>query len=312
MRIDGNKSGGQELMNQANGVKGQQNEKQTKETVSIQASQLNLMQDGILERKKKAMADAMDIIGKQFSADARIDEDLAQRRERIADSKEKAATALKEKQALSEEQEKLREQYGVDLDSEEQSDLELRIKMREAMKPGSRVKLSDEEWERLQNMGPETEYQKEALQIEASKNIWKTEIEEAHKVIALETQVIRATKQELLKHHGMVDAVNVAEDSMEAASAEILGMLRQEGMEHIQEEIDEKVEEAQEKKEEKEEQEAVREEKKAQQEEMNQALKNLPDIQKVQSEVEQQIQEIRARQKLLEEDLKGIQVDSNV
>ncbi len=45
---------------------------------------------------------------------------------------------------------------------------------------------------------------------------------------------------------------------------------------------------------------------------MNQNLKNLPDIQRVQDEVDQQIQEIRMRQKLLEEDLKGIQVDSNI
>ncbi len=312
MRIDGNRPGSQELLSQAEAVKGQQKEKQTKEHVSIQASQLNLMQDGILERRKKAMADAMDIIGKQFGVDGKIDDDLNQRRERIAESKEKASTALKERQALSEEQEKLREQYGVDMDSEEQSDLELRIKMREAMKPGSRLELSEEEWERLQKMGPETEYQKAALEIEASKDVWNTEIKEAHKVIATETQVIRATKQELLKHHGMVDAARIAEDSLEAASNEILGMLRQEGMEHVQEEIDEKVEEAQEKKEEKEEQGAVREEKKAQQEEMNQNLKNLPDIQRVQDEVDQQIQEIRMRQKLLEEDLKGIQVDSNI
>ncbi len=312
MRIDGNRPGSQELISQAEAAKGQQKEKQTKERVSIQASQLNLMQDGILERRKKAMADAMDIIGKQFGVDGKIDADLDARRERIADSKQKASMALKEKQALSEEQEKLREQYGVDLDSEEQSDLELRIKMRESIKPGSRLELSKEEWERLQNMGPETEYQKAALAIESSKDVWNTEIKEAHKVIAQETQVIRATEQELLKHHGMVDAVNLAEDSLEAASDEILGMLRQEGMEHVQEEIDEKVEEAKEQKEEKEEQEAIREEKKAQQEEMNQNLKNMPDVQKAQSEVDQQLMEIRMRQKLLEEDLKGIQVDSNV
>ena len=270
------------------------------------------MQNGVLERKKKAMADAMDIIGKQFEVDGEIDQDFAKRRGRIADNKEKIAAALEEKQALGEEQEKLRESYGVAADSEEQADLALRMKMREAMKPDSNVTFSEEEMERIQNLGPMTEYQREALEIEASKAVWEEEIAEAQKEIALDTQVICATKQELLKYHGMDDAKRIADATLEAASDEIMGMLRQEGMDQIQEEIEETVEKAQEQKEKKEEQEALREEQKARQETKNQQKENLTDIQRTQNEIEQQLQEILERQKLLEEDLKGIQVDDIV
>ena len=216
---------------------------------------------------------------------------------------------MKEKQALDEEMEKLRESYGVEPDSEEQADLELQIKLRKSMKPGSKVELTEEEFQRLQESGPLTEYQKQALEIEASKGVWQEEIDEAHKQIAVDTQVIRATKLELLKHHGMTDAAKAAEATLQAASDEIVGMLLEEGKDHVEEELDEVVEKAKEEKEEKEEQEAIREKHKAEQEEQNQQLAELPDIQRTQTEVEQKIQEILEKQKLLEEDLKGIQVD---
>lgn len=311
MRIDGNRSDGQSQLLRAENAEKQQKENSEKERGSIKASDLNLMQDdGILGRKKKAMADAMDLIGKQFEADGKIDDDLAKRRERIGENKKKAEAALKEKQALDQEKEKLRESYGVEADSEEQADLELQIKFRKAMKPGSNVQLTEEEFKRLQESKPLTDYQKQALEIEASKGVWQEEIDEAHKQIAVDTQVIRATKQELLKYHGMTDAVKAAEATLEAASDEIKGMLIAEGMDHVKEEVDEAVEKAQEQKEEKEEQKALREEQKARQEEQNQQLQELPDVQRAQTEVEQKLQEILERQKLLEEDLKGIQVDN--
>ena len=161
-------------------------------------------------------------------------------------------------------------------------------------------------------MGPMTDYQREAMELEASKGVWEDEIEEAHKVISTETQVIRATEQEMLKHHGMVDAQRTAQASLQTASKEIIGMAIQESMDKIEEELDETVEKAEEQKEEREELEALRDEKKAEQEAQNEQLSKLPDMQKLQSEVDQQLQEILERQKLLEEDLKGIQVDQNI
>lgn len=313
MKIDGNRYENQGLARQAEETAKTARGNRNKSSATIHASDLNLIQDGgILERKKKAMADAMGIVGKQFAADGKIDADLAERRGRIADSKAKADAALKEKQALSEEQRKLQEAYGVEPDSEEQADLELRIKMKKALDPRNGVKLTKEDVERLQKMGPVTDYQREAMEIEDSKAIWEEEIEEAHKTISFETQVIRATEQEMLKVHGMVDAQKAAQASLDAASKEIIGMAIQEGMDKIEGDLEEAVEKAEEQKEEKEEQEALRGEKKTEQEAQNEQLQKLPDMQKMQNEVDQQLQEILERQKLLEEDLKGIQVDHNI
>lgn len=314
MRIDANIPENKNLLqctqeagkNEQTGVK--KNGKE--ESQSINASELNLMQDSILERKKKAMADAMDIVGKQFKADAKIDADLDERRIRIAENKEQANAALKEINSLSEEQEKLKETYGIADDSQEQQDLELRMKINEAMKPGSKVKLTKEDLERMQQLEPMTEYQQQAMDLENAKGVWKDEMKAAQKEISLQTQIIRSTKQELLKHHGMVDAQNAAEASLKAASDEIVGMLMQEGLDHIQEEVEDAVEKGEEQKEEKEEQEALRAEQKEEQTEQTTQQAQSDDIQNVQKEVGQQIQEILEKQKLLEEDLKGIQVDN--
>lgn len=284
------------------------------DTVSIKGSELNLAQDSILARRQKARRDAMDIINNQFKADSEIDDDLSKRRDRIAENKEKAAAALKEINSLSEEQAKLKEAYGIEDDSQEQKDLELRMKLSEAARPGSNVKFTEEEMDRISQLGPMTDYQQQVMGLESSKGVWREEIEEANKNIAVESQVIRATKQELLKYHGMDDAKRLAEESLAAASKEIMGMLTQEGMDKVKEDLEETVEKAEEQKEKQEELEALREEKKAQQEQNQSQLKDsgLDEIQKIQNEVDVQMEEIRQRQKLLEEDLKGIQVDSSI
>lgn len=314
MRIDANIQESRNLQQrtQEAGKEEQTGVKQNRkeESHSINASELNLMQDSILERKKKAMADAMDIISKQFKADAEIDADLDERRKRITENKERASAALKEINSLSEEQEKLKEAYGIADDSQEQQDLELRMKINKAMKPDSKVKLTKEDLERMQQLGPMTEYQQQVMSLEDAKGLWNEEITAAQKTITEETQIIRGTKLELLKHHGMADAQNAAEASLKAASDEIMGMLMQEGLDHIQEEVEDAVEKGEEQKEEKEEQEALRAEQKAEQTEQTKQQTESGDIQNVQKEVEQQIQEILEKQKLLEEDLKGIQVDN--
>lgn len=310
MRIDANMQENRNLVQRfMEAGKETTRENKKDENQSINASQLNLMQDSILERKKKAMGDAMAIVSKQFQADSQIDADLAERRSRIAENKEKAHAALEEVNALSEEQKKLQETWGIAEDSQEQKDLELRIKIKEALKLNAKVKLTKEDIERMQQLGPMTDYQKQAMALENAKGVWQKEIKAAHKVISTETQVIRGIKQELLKHHGMTDAMNAAEASLKASSDEIIGMLMQESMEHVQEEFEEMIEKAEAEKEKKEKQEVLLEEQKAERQETQQQLQETPEIVQVQQEVEQQIQEILEKQKLLEEDLKGIQID---
>lgn len=301
---------GGENTNQAKGA--DESGKNKGGTFSINASQLNLMQDPIQARREQAQKEAMDILRGQFEADGAIDTDLKERRGRIAQNKETAAAALKEINAISEEQEKLKEAYGIEADSQEQQDLELRMKFNKAMKPDSQEQLTEEEWERYQELGPMTEYQKAAMELEADKGKWRKEIDEAQKVITSETQVIRATQQEVVKHHGMDDAVAAKEEYLKAASKEIIGMLIEEGKDHIEEKVEEAVEKGEKLKEEKEELEELREERKAEREENTPQPEELLDIHKIQKDVEEQLNAILEEQKLLKEDLKGLKVNSAV
>lgn len=291
----------------------QQEKKESGEDLkSIDASGLNLGQDSLAQRKSQARREAMDIIKNQFKSDGKLDQSLAERRQKIAESKGDAEEALDHINEITKQQEQLKEDWGIEDDSEEQQNAELRIKVKDAMKPGSKVELTQEDWERYSQLGPMSEYEQAIMDWEAEKDNFRKDLDAANKDIAVQTSVIRETKQEMLKYHGMDDATALAEESMKAASKEIVGMAMQESMDEIQDQIDKAVEEGKEQKEQKEEEEALRQEKKADEMELRQELMDLPNVQQMQSEVEQRMQEILAKQKLLEEDLKGVQVDQNV
>lgn len=133
----------------------------------------------------------------------------------------------------------------------------------------------------------------------------------------------------------MIAAQKEAEAIMDAARDEIIGMIKDQGMDHIDEEMQEKVEQAQEEKEKKEEEEekleAIREDKAEIQEQVDAArerahenekraeelIEALPmdDLLKMDngtSDFQQELKDIMNRMKLMEEDLKGAAVDATL
>lgn len=101
-----------------NGADKEKQEKNQKK--SIDASGLNLCQDSIAEKKKKAMQDAMDFIKQQFESDSHVDEALEECRGQIEEGKEQALAASKELKSIQEQKEQLKEEYpdgGEDYDA---------------------------------------------------------------------------------------------------------------------------------------------------------------------------------------------------
>lgn len=272
-------------------------EKQEKtQKKSIDASGLNLCQDSIAEKKKKAMQDAMDFIKQQFESDSQVDEVMDECRGQIAEGKEQALAASKELKSIQEQKEQLKEEYpdgGEDYDA----------------------------------------YMKELNEMESH---WKKEMQKGQSMVADSTSAIKAMKQEALKHHGMTDAVKAAEETMEAASKEMIGMLMNEAKDTVDEELEETVEKAEEAKEEKTEQEEelkeaqIEQEKKAKEleeelEKRRRARENRPappsaeshaalmqDLQNRQKEIIDNTNQILEEQTLLPEEIKGIMVDLNI
>ena len=301
-------------------LEGQQSGKGKKKNVF--AGDLNGTQDNILMKKQQAQKQALKVVTDTWSGDKKIDDDIKERGERIRSLREEVGNAQKELNEIAEQQEVLRKRYGVDADSEEQKDLELLLKSREA-KRNPKVSLTKEEQERLAEIeGQErTEYQNRVLELDSFGDYHRDIISKAKQQIEIENNIIRETKLERLKKDPMLDAQKQADAIEEAADKEILGMLVDEGKEHIDKEQEEKKEQAAEAKEKKEEQEELlakrkdeRKEAEKRAEELAESLtvEQLLDLDKTQEELNREIQNIVDKMKLIEEDIKGAAVDTTL
>jgi hypothetical protein len=127
-------------------------------------------------------------------------------------------------------------------------------------------------------------------------------------------QTVSNTKINRLKSSPMLEADKEAEEIMDSASKEILGMLFDEGKDHIDEEQKKQEEQAEALKEKKEEQEELIEKRKEDREEAEELTEEIiqgtDDVSgKTLSEVQQELKEILDKMKLIDEDIKGAQVD---
>lgn len=313
---------------------------------SINMNELNGKLDSVLMRKQRAQKKAMKVVGDAWAADKKIDLNLEERRTRIQELKGNIDENMGLIDGCNAHKEELRETYEVSADSEEQKDLELLEKRIRSRSPKYNVSLTKEEEERLAEIDkkPLTEYQQRALRIDSDISRYDTEIDKAKDEIKAENNAIRAIKQERLKDHSMVDAQKEAEEIMKDAGKDIIGILAGEAQDHIDEKLEEKIEDAKEKAEEKEEQEEKLQEQRAEKEEQRVQLeikqeesRTAEEIKAEQrqnareqadlleaagddlvlpsanaSEAKAQIKAMLQRMKLLEEDLKGANIDKKV
>ena len=231
----------------------------------------------IAGRREEAMQKARKIIGDVFAAEKSIDDDLAERAGRIEESKQSIVEANKELKALREEQEKLKEQYGIIGEETEES-------------------IPDE-------------YKIQHAELERYGEPFRQTVTEAEKVIREETAIIQAVKLERLKSSPMVAASEEAEEIIETAEEEILTMLLDEG----KEKIEETTEECKEKQEQLEEKERLKEAKEKERKERTElpevSMKELLELENVKKEMKQEVDQMLTEMKLLAEDIKGSMVD---
>ncbi len=139
---------------------------------------------------------------------------------------------------------------------------------------------------------------------------YQKKIDASEEELKGEIASIRGTKIERLKSSPMLKAQGEADKILEAASDEITGMLWEEAKDHIEEEQKKKEEQAEKIAEKKEEEEARLEEAKEGREEQEAMIEV---ISKSGSEdVKKEIDELLEKLKLIEEDLKGAAVDTQL
>ena len=288
---------------------------------SIDGSALQAKLDPVAAKKEEAKKKAMKIVGDAFANERKMDDELGARRERIKALQEEKGYASGEIKRIEDKRVALRDDYAIEEDSQEEKDLKLLEKEVRSRFPGSGVQLSKDEMDAIQKIKKNglTEYQQRSLEMLSHEAPYVDKVYEADKEIKLENQIVRETKLERLKSHTMEDAQKQAEEVLEAASEEAIGMLVDEAKEHIDEEAEEREEKAEAEKEKQEEIEAridAAKEKKKENEELTEDI--LEKVQEVSigasdvSAAQQEIKDMMSKMKLIEEDIKGAAVDQNI
>jgi hypothetical protein len=317
-------------------------EKSSSGKSSIFAGGFGSGMDVIAQKKKEAQQKAWNVMQKAWDADRKIDQTIDDRRTHYEETAALKKEASDEIVSYREQESALMEEYGVSEDSDEQKDLELLKREQDISAGVTSDDLTKEERERLAQIHADglTEYQERALELNGYAGVRKLKIADYDTQMRNDTSTIESIQLERLKSHPIADAREEADGILEAASKEMIGM----GLQQMKDTVDEKAEEAAEKakevseeKEEKEERlEEIKEEraiKEAMIEGTREAAEearskqSADDIEPLDynemlsygqmngmasGELQQTLDEIKSTMKVLEADLKGIKVDSEV
>lgn len=296
-----------------------ENENQSKrKTIYAGATNIAQHQDDLADKQVKAQKKAMKLKLDQFSMDNKIDDTIDNFGKKQTEFTSEALLYQKEIDHTRELAKELKESYGIDDDSDEQKNLEL---LERSLDPNT--VLSNEEEKQLESMGPLTDYQKSALRLYATEQVWTGRYNEAKNNATSAGQTIDAIKLETLKSHPMTDAQKEAEKILESTSKELIGTLTQEAKNSMDKEMEDMKKDAEKKAEEKKEKEEQIEKQKENAEAANGDVQNdskvkndsTDQIQEAAKDADKIITDIKNfinKNNVLDEDAKGLLVDSQL
>ena len=242
-----------------------------------------------------------------------------------AQALEEARTYTDRANFLEKEKQNLMEEYGVDPNSKEQKDLELLEKYQNNISRAAQDSFSDEELNRLRELQNSsfTDYQKKALTLNSAKNNMLSEADRKKSEALLQKQNMTDAKIEQLKSQDMLKAQNAADELEGAAEADIFNMLVQDGKDTIDEKAEENKKKAEEAAEKKEEEQSVAEEN-TQKHTQADIIQGEIDTEMLKADTAAQskqvnnvenaqthINKLMKKNNLINEDLKGIEIDLN-
>ena len=271
----------------------------------------NDTQSQIEARRNNAKKQALKVVSDAWKSDNKSAGSIADM-EGLKQSKVSEMNEIRAKMKDIENTKKsLQEEYGVADGSQEQKDLELLEKYQNNMNGSSYDQFSDEELSRLKELqnAPLTEYQKKVLNLNSMKGQVSVEADRKQfEVNALTASISDATLEQL-KSRDMEKASDAADEIMDSANKEILGMLIEEGKNNADEKVEEEKEKAEEKEKRKNQEEIIEGQQNADQLEQDVSMQK-QNTSKM-DEAQKNIQKILKEKNLVNEDLKGIEIDLN-
>lgn len=283
-------------------------------------------QDQVSEEYALAQKKAIKKILDQFDEDSKIDQDMTDEATRIEQLQNNIYSYYDSIDGINQRRESIQNTYNVDPDSQEQKDLELlqKANKHEQNPWNEEYQLTEEEQDRIANIGDLTEYQQDMLLCDTEEQQYREKIEDARKEIEVGKATIYATQKALLKVHPMVDAMKEADVIMDAANKERIGSLYQEGVDQIDQENaetqTEMAENQQKALEEKIEREKLKAEEAKQEEAENEMTNSILSVtlqemtlgQQTNANLQANVKNLIQDQVLLDVDLKGLRVNKQV
>ena len=277
----------------------------------------------IVAKKQQRFKEAMHVVTSARNGEKKIDDSLDDIRGQIKQYQKDNDEANKFLTDINNQMSEVKDYYQVEDDSQEQTDLELLQKQYDMMKHGSMETLTEEEQERLDNMGELTEYQKRSMELYGQADYWKTQMQDNQDKISQSTGVIRNVRVERLKSQAMAEAQRAKEEIMDAASQEAIGMLVDDAKQQIDDKAEEVQEAAKERQEEQKEEEKRVEAAKENKSEVEAAVeknrekiadmtKQFTDSEDITRDMDSEIKKVLEEEKMLEEDLKGLTVNAKI
>lgn len=273
--------------------------KEKKNKNVINGAELNLGASAAEKRIAKERQ-ALKIKLDQMISDDEYNQEMKSHLEREAELKQDALNNQKEAKAIENVKKVVKEAYGVEDGSEEQQKLEEIEALRKKQKSGEI--LTPKESERLRKTDDLTDYQKLMLEYDDAMDEYKKRAEDSARLAEAHGSAVEGMKQALLKVHPMVDASKKANEIIQEALKEEQNTLMDEMKENYDKKVEEEKEKAEEAKEKSEELHNTSEEE-TPGEELQSILEAVADAEQRQNS---------KKTLLLEEDLKGIEVDETV
>lgn len=219
--------------------------------LTINGNELNLGEDLVEEKRKKAKSMAMQLMLDVYKNDKKLDDTAEEKNthaKKLYAENEEARSMIAD---IKKEKENTNELYGVTEDSEEAKDLDILRRGRDSMGNPQAV-LSDDEYARYKELYSNglSDYHLRMLSLDNDEKIYNKQISDNMKEIVKDYAFNRNLAIERLKSHDMLDAKKQGEKLEEAASKEIIGQVMQDAVDNIDEEAQKEEEDALEKKQE--------------------------------------------------------------
>ncbi|MDO5381869.1 MAG: hypothetical protein Q4F06_03990 [Eubacteriales bacterium] len=297
-----------------------------KSAISIDARNLNLGMSAIDEKRMSARKQAMKFITDAWGCDEKMEKGIQEMEDEKTSKAQEVAELKNKKGNIEKEKEMWRQEYGVSEDSQEYKDYKLLEKYQDNKTGASYDEFTEEEIERLKEFQnkPLTDFQKKALALNGAKDALDIEIEKGENKLIAMTASISMAKSEQIKSQDMQKAQDAADQILDAATKDIVGMLVDEAKEHLDEVSEEEKEKAEKLKEEQEKLSERTENNKERKEDGEKLIGAQMEVEQLKydtttktssvdhmAEAQKSIAKLMNDNHMINEDIKGIEIDLN-